>query len=213
MSAAKEIEMQSDAIEEAWIEFEGGRLKSLVLGPVDGTTVLLLHGGRFSSETWRELGTLEALSHAGLRAVAIDLPGFGASAPGELERADVLPRVVQALGVEQVVLVSPSMSGTFSLPFVLDHPESVLGYVPIAPAGLGPYRERLGEIHISTLILWGSDDTVIPLATGRELSLAISGSELSVFDGAAHPCYLDDPARFHRELIAFASRHSDESSR
>ncbi len=210
MSAAEETDVLSEAIEEGWIEFEGGRLKSLALGPADGTTVLLLHGGRFSSETWRELGTLEALADARLRAVAIDLPGFGGSAPGDLERADVLPRVVQALGVEKVVIVSPSMSGTFSLPFVLDQPASVLGFVPVAPAGLDRHRERLGEISVPTLIFWGSDDAVFPLAEGQALSKSIVGSRLSVFEGAAHPCYLDQPDRFHAELIAFARELESE---
>ena len=208
VSPAGNSDLESETTLESWIEFEGGRLRSLTAGPTEGTTVLLLHGVRFSSETWRDLGTLDALSRAGLRAVALDLPGFGASAPGTLEPAELLPRVVQALEAERVVVVSPSMSGTFSLPFVLDHPESVLGYVPVAPAGLDQYRDRLEEIRVPTLIMWGSADRVFPVARGEELAKAVVGSRLSVFEGASHPCYLDQPDRFHSELIAFVQETS-----
>ena len=195
---------QSQAVSEGRIELESGRLRSLTAGPAQGTTVLLLHGARFTSETWRELGTLERLADAGLRAVAVDLPGFGESPALPLEPSEVLAQVVPALGGGRVLLVSPSMSGIFSLPFVLDHPGSVLGYMPVAPAGLGTYQERLAEVSVPTRILWGGADTVLPLEQGEELARAIAGSQLSVFEGASHPCYLDLPERFHAELIAFA---------
>src|SRR5262245_58643410 len=55
------------------------KLHWLEAGPADGRTVLLLHGQRFHSGTWQQLGTLDRLAAAGFHAVALDLPGFGAS--------------------------------------------------------------------------------------------------------------------------------------
>jgi len=201
--------MQDILIEEGWIDLGEGRLKSLAAGPRDGTFVLLLHGGRFTSETWRDLGTLEVLARAGLRCVAIDLPGYGKSPATEFEREDVLARLVGQLGTRSVIVVSPSMSGGYSLPFVLDHAHLVLGYVPISPAQLKRYSDRLGEIQVPTRILWGSADTVFPLEDGRAMQAAISGAQLSVFEGASHPCYLDQPERFHLELTEFAAQLGD----
>lgn len=196
-------------VAEEWIDFDAGRLWSLSAGPTDAPLVLLLHGGRFSSETWRQLGTLEALAGSGLRVMALDLPGYGASEASTLPREELLTRVVSSLGTRRVLLVSPSMSGSYSLPFVLEHSEQVLGYVPISPVGLESYGARLGEIECETLVMWGSGDQVFPLEKGELLARSVEGARLSVFEGASHPCYLDDPERFHAELIAFARELGD----
>jgi len=197
-------EAPSVTIVEDWIELEGARLKFLSAGHQGPMTVLLLHGGRFNSKTWLDLGTIHALAKAKLHVVAVDLPGFGASPATGLQRSDILPLLVEAIGCERVLLVSPSMSGTFSLPFVIDHSELVAGYVPIAPAGIDQYRHSLHEIHVPTWIMWGSADTVFPLQQGKNMAAAIPGAQLSIYEGATHPCYLDQPDRFHQELITFA---------
>ena len=57
----------------------GSTLRYLEAGPPGPTTVLLLHGARFSSETWRGLGTIATLADAGHHVIAFDLPGFGNS--------------------------------------------------------------------------------------------------------------------------------------
>ncbi|XP_063502375.1 putative protein-lysine deacylase ABHD14B isoform X2 [Symphalangus syndactylus] len=103
-------------------------------------SVLLLHGIRFSSETWQNLGTLHRLAQAGYRAVAIDLPGLGrskeAAAPapiGELAPGSFLAAVVDALELGPPVVISPSLSGMYSLPFLTAPGSQLLGYVPVAP--------------------------------------------------------------------------------
>ena len=66
---------------EEWVQVADGSASSVFtrqLRAKGGTPVLLLHGAAFSSQTWVEVGTLQALSEAGLDVVAVDLPGKGA---------------------------------------------------------------------------------------------------------------------------------------
>ncbi|XP_036733933.2 protein ABHD14A isoform X3 [Manis pentadactyla] len=71
--------------------------------------VVLLHGKAFNSHTWEQLGTLQLLAQRGYRAVALDLPGFGNSAPSkeastEAGRAELLEGVLRDLEVQNAVL-------------------------------------------------------------------------------------------------------------
>lgn len=197
------------AVASRTLPWEGGALHLLEAGPLAGATtgppVLLLHGARFEAATWRELGTLELLAAAGHRAVAPDLPGFGASDPAPLAD-DFLPALVERLGLDAVVLVAPSMSGRLAFPFVLDHSERVAGFVAVASVGIPEHRARLGGIRVPLLAVWGEKDAVVPPTLGRELVEAVPGAEWLLLPGASHPSYLDRPEPFHRALLDFLAR-------
>lgn len=49
-------------------------------------TVLFLHGQKFSSQTWDDLGTLKFLAAHDYRVVAVDLPGYVKSKDAEQPR-------------------------------------------------------------------------------------------------------------------------------
>ena len=190
-----------------WV-VQGAEVFHRVAGPPPGPdgreAVLLLHGGRFHSGTWEELGTLEHLGAAGLPVVAVDLPGFGQTPVGEHDDQGFVAALLDALGLERVVLVTPSMSGRFAFPLLLEHPERLAGFVAVAPVGIPDAAPRLGRCEVPALLVWGEADTVIPLDRADELEAALANSRRVVFPGAAHPCYLDEPEAFHRELTAFA---------
>ena len=180
-------------------------LHHLECGPKDATAVVLLHGRAFQAETWRELGTLEHLARAGFRAVALDVPGFGASPQAEFEPEAFLAAALDALGIDSAILVAPSMAGCYALPFALAQPERVLGFVPVAPACQELLAERSEPLPIRTWVVWGASDKIRPVTEAPALAEHFTPSSLVVFPGAEHPCYLDRPDDFHAGLVRFAS--------
>ncbi len=191
------------AIEVIDLKLSGKRVHLLASGETERPTVLLLHGARFSAETWRELGTLELLGRQGYRALALDLPGFGDSEASETPRERVLAALLPLLTDRPVVVISPSMSGAFSFPLITRRPSYVAGFVPVAPGAIAKHLNELQGSRVPTLIFWGEKDAVIPVKQGEQLNRTMANSRLVVLEDAQHPCYLDKPLDFHRELLQF----------
>ena len=100
--------------------------------------VLCVHGYCQSSAYWAP--TLDRLAGAGIRALAPDLPGFGASAdqPGPYTMegyADALAGLLADQGLEQVVLVGGSMGGVVAQHLALRHPGRVSRLLLVATGG------------------------------------------------------------------------------
>lgn len=191
------------AVEERDLVLGGKKVHYLEAGNPAGGKVLLLHGARFSSETWRTLGTIDRLARASYHVVALDLPGYGRSEVTPIETERFLGEVMAALGIEKAALVSPSMSGQFSFPLVVRSPEKVTGFVPIAPAGSDRYLRLLKKVKVRALVLWGEKDEIIPLEDSDALAAAMEDSKRVILKDASHPCYLDRPDEFHQELLTF----------
>ena len=188
------------------LELDGQSIHGRAAGPSSGAPVLLLHGAAFDSATWEKLGTLAVLADAGFRAVAIDLPGYGGSKPAHADPEHFLEKLVPALGIERPVIVSPSLSGRFSLPFVLAHPDRVAGFVPVAPVGALEYAKRIHASPVPALVVWGERDSIFPVSQAKPLADAFSDGRVLVLPGARHPAYLDQSELFHRQLVEFVKR-------
>ena len=179
------------------------KLHYLEAGDPAGLDVLLLHGARFDSETWRGLSTLDLLAKAGFHVIALDLPGYGRSEVSPLDPEVFLAEAMPALGLESAVIVSPSMSGQYSFPLLIRSPEKVAGFVPIAPAGSDRYLRLLKRVKVPTLVVWGEKDEIIPMEKSDALVAVLEDAKRVILKGAGHPCYVDSPEEFHRELFAF----------
>lgn len=75
------------------------------------------------------------------------LGGYGKSPDSEAlktdqNRVDLLSRFMESLGVRAAVLLSPSMSGHYSIPFLMKNSDQLHGFIPIAPVGTRSYTPQ-----------------------------------------------------------------------
>src|SRR6266545_1627097 len=123
-----------------YIDVRAGRHVHLIEAG-EGPAVLFLHGSSTSSLSLLPL--LERLE--GVRAIAVDRPGFGLSEPVHVPRArfrdaaiEFVDEVLDELGLESSALAGNSMGGTWALWYALARPERVrrlvlLGAAPLLP--------------------------------------------------------------------------------
>ena len=74
------------------------------------------------------------------------------------------------------------------------------GYAEVDHDDLIP---RLPEIKVPTLLLWGSEDQIIPVSEAREFDQLIEDTRLIIYDGVGHMCQMEIPERSVRDLDTF----------
>ena len=68
------------------------------------------------------------------------------------------------------------------------------------------FATRVGEITHPTLVIWGEEDRVFPIAVGEELHQTIKGSQFSRIPKAGHIPQWERPDLVNQELITFIRR-------
>ena len=67
-------------------------------------------------------------------------------------------------------------------------------------------RAVLHDLALPTLLVWGRDEKLIPLAAGEWMRQHVPGSELIVFERSGHCPMLEEPERFNELVIDFVAR-------
>jgi len=62
---------------------------------------------------------------------------------------------------------------------------------------------KLGAVKHPTLIIWGREDGLTPLALGQRFNKEISGSQLFIIEKCGHVPQLEKPAEFNAGLLKF----------
>lgn len=75
-----------------------------------------------------------------------------------------------------------------------------------AQAPSGELHERIGELQLPTLIIWGGRDRLIPPDNAERFAADIAGSQLVLFDDLGHVPQEEDPQRTVAVLLAFLAR-------
>ena len=163
--------------------------------------VLVSAAGLSVEHMWREpvmaVGRLMAIGSARASVKALPVP----SRP-RLRRA-ALQLVVKYPERLSVPLATELVAGAGTKGFVggLD---AVMGY---------PIRERLSDIEIPTLIVWGRNDILIPVDDAYEFQRLIgSNARAVVFDDTGHLSMLERPTRFNRLLDQFIRGSAPDSA-
>jgi pimeloyl-ACP methyl ester carboxylesterase len=162
------------------IETSLGEIHAHVAG--QGPAILLAHGYHPDNDwqVWQK--NVEALAAVGFQVYALDLPGYGRSGGERREhpqQAQALLELMDAEGIGAAILGGVSWGGMIVLEVALSAPERVEGLILVDSAGAGQFsEEQLESIACPTLVVWGEDDSVIPVSNAAWFGAAIPNARV-----------------------------------
>ncbi len=169
----------------------------------EGKPVLLFHGARFNCRTFDETGTIEAIASANFHAISVDFPGFGKSSNMNISLSEFINTFVDAMKLENTVILAASMGGEAVVGFAVNHPEKVQALILTGAVGVSEYENKLSNIGDKPMLLmWGKNDLVSPV---NNYQLLIKYNKNAEFYnvGRQHACYLDDNNSFNSHISDF----------
>ncbi len=134
-----------------------------------GTAVVFVHGFCQSSAYWA--ASLDRVAERGGHGLAVDLPGFGASAllSGPYTMAGLADALAQDLddrGIDRVVLVGGSMGGVVAQHFALRHADRVVRLLLVATGGFTANETLALEKADALSAAQWNEEAVTPIVDG-----------------------------------------------
>ncbi|MFN8533291.1 MAG: alpha/beta hydrolase [Dehalococcoidia bacterium] len=119
---------------------------------LDGIPIVLLHQSPHSSRMFT--AAFEPLAERGIRAIAMDTPGFGMSdvpveRPSIDTYASVIPSLMDALGIDACAVLGHHTGASIAIAFALAHPQRLRGLILNSPPVYDAERiaERLSHVE------------------------------------------------------------------
>ncbi len=163
--------------------------RGLIYANVEGSgPALLLAHGYHPDSTWQVWEhNITTLAQAGFTVYALDLLGYGRSGGERLDhrqQAQALLQLMDAEGLQSAVVGGVSWGGMIAIEMALMAPDRVERLLLVDSAGAGHFaEEELEQIACPTLVVWGEDDSVIPLANAAWFGAAIPNCRVEVIAG------------------------------
>jgi len=133
-------------INDRFVTVDGGKVRYLEEG--SGTPAILLHGSSLGSSADVFRRNLRALAPQGIRAIAMDMPGFGKSDPTDdlsnAGRKKFVLKFMDALGLQRAALIGHSSSGAPAVSIALEHPDRISHVMVLGTGSLLPPLEAGG---------------------------------------------------------------------
>ncbi|MCP4314336.1 MAG: alpha/beta hydrolase [Bacteroidetes bacterium] len=151
----------------------------------EGACIFLLHGYLETSEIWEEFVPLLT---GRFRVITLDIPGHGRSGSWGKEHsmndlAGTLKKVLDAEGIETIVLAGHSMGGYVALAFATLYPKMVAGYVLFHSTCFADTEEKR-------------------VNRDREISLVLCGRKRQIINVNIPKAFADcNVEKLHREII------------
>ena len=100
------------------------------------------------------------------------------------------------------------MGGWIAMRLALIKPSLVISLILEDTAGLSSSESletlsRLNASRIPTLVVWGSNDAVIPSSTAELIGSSVDSSHVVIIDSGGHVPHWEQPHAFNEAVISF----------
>jgi 4,5:9,10-diseco-3-hydroxy-5,9,17-trioxoandrosta-1(10),2-diene-4-oate hydrolase len=129
--------------EDQFAEVEGFKIRYLERGT--GPAVIMLHGASLGSSADVFRRNIAAIGDGGLRAISLDMPGFGKSDYSDDASMGLKVKIVlglmAALGIDKASIIGHSQAGNTAVRLGIDHPDRINSVVILGTGSLLPPLE------------------------------------------------------------------------
>jgi pimeloyl-ACP methyl ester carboxylesterase len=155
---------------------------------------------------------------------AVQVKGTGSLAPSYL-LIPVVGRLLTALALGSDKLVREGLEESFYDRTKVTADRVAAYYLPLqtrngqlaalrarTQASQFPIEAELGRINVPTLIIWGSQDALIPVEAAHKMNSLIKDSRLVTIDNCGHVAQEEMPTRVVDEITRFISASSERTN-